>query len=74
VRRLAYAIYNTNTVRPGIAVGTLDESHVIDVVAHVRTTRKQARLIVPDDTPHRPRARSPVNSRPPSIDACFKDR
>jgi hypothetical protein len=47
-------IYNTNTRRPGIAVmraGTLDDSHLIDVVAHIWTKRKQAWLVLPEGIP-----------------------
>ena len=47
-------IYNTNTRRPGIAVvraGTLDDSHLIDVVAHIWTKRKQAWLALPEGVP-----------------------
>lgn len=44
-------IYNTNTRRPGVGVlraGTLDDSHLIEVVAHIWTKRKQPWLILPD--------------------------
>jgi hypothetical protein len=47
-------IYNTNTRRPGIAVvraGTLDDSHRVDVVAHIWTKRKQAWLVLPEGVP-----------------------
>jgi hypothetical protein len=47
-------IYNTNTRRPGIAVvraGTLDDSHLVDVVAHIWTKRKQAWLVLPEGIP-----------------------
>ena len=47
-------IYNTNTIRPGVAVvraGTLDDSHLVDVVAHIWTKRKQPWLAIPDDVP-----------------------
>jgi hypothetical protein len=47
-------LYNTNTRRPGIAViraGTLDDSHRIDVVAHIWTVRKQPWLALPEGVP-----------------------
>jgi hypothetical protein len=47
-------IYNSNTRRPGIAVvraGTLDDSHLVDVVAHIWTKRKQAWLVLPEGIP-----------------------
>jgi hypothetical protein len=47
-------IYNTNTIRPGVAVvraGTLDDSHLVDVVAHIWTRRKQPWLILPESVP-----------------------
>ncbi len=47
-------IYNTNTRRPGIAVvraGTLDDSHRLDVVAHIWVKRKQPWLTLPDGVP-----------------------
>ena len=47
-------LYNTNTRRPSIAVmraGTLDDSHRIDVVAHIWTRRKQPWLILPEGVP-----------------------
>ena len=50
-------IYNTNTIRPGVAVvraGTLDDSHLVDVVAHIWTKRKQPWLAIPDDVPQWP--------------------
>ncbi len=50
-------IYNTNTIRPGIAVvraGTLDDSHLVDVVAHIWTKRKQLWIAIPDGVPNWP--------------------
>lgn len=50
-------IYNTNTIRPGVAVvraGTLDDSHMVDVVAHIWTRRKQAWIALPPGVPHWP--------------------
>ncbi len=47
-------IYNTNTRRPGVAVvraGTLDDSHLLDVVAHIWTKRKQPWLTLPEGVP-----------------------
>lgn len=47
-------IYNTNTRRPGIAVlraGTLDDSHRLDVVAHIWVKRKQPWLTLPEAVP-----------------------
>ena len=47
-------IYNTNTIRPGVAVvraGTLDDSHLVDVVAHIWTKRKQPWLVLPEGVP-----------------------
>ncbi|MDH7638483.1 GFA family protein [Sphingomonas oryzagri] len=44
-------LYNTNTRRPGIAViraGTLDESHRIEVAAHIWVKRKQPWLALPE--------------------------
>lgn len=44
-------LYNTNTRRPGIAViraGTLDDSHLIEVVAHIWVVRKQPWLALPE--------------------------
>jgi len=44
-------VFNTNTSRPGMAViraGTLDDSHLLDVVAHIWTKRKQPWLIIAD--------------------------
>jgi hypothetical protein len=50
-------IFNTNTIRPGVAVvraGTLDDSHLVDVVAHIWTRRKQPWLTLPDSVPNWP--------------------
>jgi hypothetical protein len=47
-------IFNTNTRRPGIAVvraGTLDDSHLIDVAAHIWVKRKQPWLVLPEGAP-----------------------
>ncbi len=47
-------IYNTNTRRPGIAVvraGTLDDSHQLDVVAHIWVKRKQPWLRIAEGVP-----------------------
>ena len=44
-------IFNTNTRRPGIAVvraGTLDDSHRVNVVAHIWVKRKQPWLTLPE--------------------------
>ena len=42
-------VFNTNSVRPGLAViraGTLDDSHRLNVVAHIWTKRKQPWLVI----------------------------
>jgi hypothetical protein len=55
-------IYNTNTVRPGIAVvraGTLDEADRLDVVAHIWTSRKQPWLVIPEGVPNWPEGAPP---------------
>lgn len=47
-------VFNTNTGRPGWAIvraGTLDESHTLDVVAHIWTKRKQPWLGIADGVP-----------------------
>ena len=55
-------IYNTNTRRPGIAVvraGTLDDSHLLDVVAHIWVKRKQPWLTLPEGVPTWPESAPP---------------
>ncbi len=55
-------IFNTNASRPGIAVvraGTLDESHTLNLVAHIWVKRKQPWLIIPDGVPTWPEAAPP---------------
>lgn len=55
-------IYNTNTRRPGIAViraGTLDDSHLLDVVAHIWVKRKQPWLPIADGVPSWPEGAPP---------------
>jgi hypothetical protein len=55
-------IYNTNTRRPGIAVmraGTLSDSHLLDVVAHIWVRRKQPWLILPVGVPTWPESAPP---------------
>ena len=57
-------IYNTNTRRPGIAVvraGTLDESHRLDVVAHIWVKRKQPWLTLPEGVPTWPEGAPPAD-------------
>lgn len=52
-------VFNTNTARPGLAViraGTLDDSHTIDVVAHIWAKRKQPWLGIADGVPVWPEA------------------
>lgn len=44
-------LYNTNKVRPGVAVvraGTLDRSDALDVAMHIWVKRKQPWLVLPD--------------------------
>jgi hypothetical protein len=55
-------IYNTNSSRPGIAVvraGTLDESHTLNLVAHIWIKRKQPWIVIPDGVPTWPEAAPP---------------
>jgi hypothetical protein len=50
-------VFNTNTSRPGLAViraGTLDDSHLLNVVAHIWTKRKQPWLTIAEDVPSWP--------------------
>jgi hypothetical protein len=57
-------IYNTNTARPGIAVvraGTLDDSHLLNVVAHIWTKRKQPWLTIPYGVPTWPESAPPAD-------------
>jgi hypothetical protein len=45
-------VFNTNTARPGLVVmraGTLDDSHRLEVAAHIWTSRKQRWVTLPDD-------------------------
>jgi hypothetical protein len=47
-------VFNTNTARPGMVVlraGTLDDSHLLDVVAHIWVKRKQPWIVIPDGVP-----------------------
>jgi hypothetical protein len=47
-------VFNTNTARPGMVVlraGTLDDSHLLDVVAHIWMKRKQPWIVIPDGVP-----------------------
>jgi hypothetical protein len=47
-------VYNTNSVRPGLAVvraGTLDRSDELKVVAHIWTKRRMDGIVTPDDVP-----------------------
>lgn len=47
-------IYNSNTIRPGVAVlrgGTLDDSHLLTVAMHIWTKRKQSWIALPDGVP-----------------------
>lgn len=47
-------VFNTNTARPGLAViraGTLDDSQMIDVVAHIWAKRKQPWLGIAEGVP-----------------------
>jgi hypothetical protein len=56
-------LYNTNTRRPGVAVvraGTLDDSHLVDVAAHIWVKRKQPWLTLPENTPSWPESAPPV--------------
>jgi hypothetical protein len=56
-------LYNTNTVRPGLAVvraGTLDDSHLLDVAAHIWTKRKQAWITIPEGVPAWPEGAPPM--------------
>lgn len=44
-------LFNTNTGRPGLAViraGTLDDSHLLTLVAHIWVKRKQPWLVIPE--------------------------
>ena len=50
-------IYNTNSLRPGVAVvraGTLDNSDTLNLVAHIWTRRMQPWLTIPDGVPSWP--------------------
>lgn len=56
-------LYNTNTRRPGIAViraGTLDDSHRIQVAAHIWVKRKQPWLALPEGAPAWPEGAPPA--------------
>jgi hypothetical protein len=56
-------LYNTNTRRPGIAViraGTLDDSHLIDVAAHIWVKRKQPWLALPEGAQAWPESAPPA--------------
>ena len=56
-------LYNTNTRRPGVAVvraGTLDESHCVEVAAHIWVKRKQPWLALPENAPSWPEAAPPA--------------
>lgn len=56
-------LYNTNTRRPGIAViraGTLDDSHRIEVAAHIWVKRKQPWLALPEGAPAWPEGAPPA--------------
>jgi hypothetical protein len=56
-------LYNTNTIRPGIAVvraGTLDDSHLLDVAAHIWTRRKQPWIAIPEGVPSWPEGAPPL--------------
>jgi hypothetical protein len=56
-------LYNTNTRRPGIAViraGTLDDSHFIEVAAHIWVKRKQPWLSLPEGARAWPEAAPPA--------------
>ncbi len=57
-------VYNTNSVRPGLAVvraGTLDRSDELDVVAHIWTKRKMKGIVIPDDVPNWPESAPPAD-------------
>ena len=50
-------IYNTNSLRPGIAVlraGTLARRDLVEVVGHIWTKRKQPWIAIPDSVPSWP--------------------
>lgn len=56
-------VYNTNSVRPGMAViraGTLDRSHELDLVAHIWVKRKLAAIDIPADIPTWPEGAPPA--------------
>jgi len=50
-------IFNTNAIMPGMAVlraGTLDDSPLLNPMAHIWVKRKQAWLVIPDGVPSWP--------------------
>lgn len=47
-------LWNTNSARPGIAVvraGSLDDSHLLNVAAHIWVKRKQPWIVIADGVP-----------------------
>lgn len=46
-------VFNTNSSRPGLVIraGTLDDSHLLNVVAHIWTKRKQPWLVIAEGVP-----------------------
>jgi hypothetical protein len=56
-------IYNTNSARPGLAVGragTLDRSDELNIVAHIWTKRKLGGIDIPQGVPSWPEAAPPA--------------
>lgn len=55
-------IFNTNPARPGMVVlraGTLDDSHLLNPVAHIWVKRKQPWVVIPDGVPTWPESPTP---------------
>jgi hypothetical protein len=55
-------IYNTNMAMPGMAVvraGTLEDSPLLEPIAHIWVKRKQPWLVIPDGVPSFPESPTP---------------